>query len=327
VISARPETTSPKSFSRPFARLSVAQPQPQVVADRQSVALGPSPPKPSTPEPAIPGTSLRQTSGDSKAESASTASHLDFLAFSPRKNSEATTNSSGGLSFVGTTAIIPEPDADLEEDEVWGEYDDLIENDETIRVPGSATSSHGVPFQYESYESRRIRKSKMLPKESPTLTEAPKISHSDERVSHLTSSSVYSQEMSTRLKEALTALPTPTTPLSFTDFISSYRDRNIDSASKPNRSSHNSSRKSGSSSYSSQMSMEEQENPSPRSQVNLRVGSMTVSKWLTFGHVLFSPARDDVDQEGVEKAQSVLVIDGLGNGIPTPIYRCAMKTC
>lgn len=53
---------------------------------------------------------------------------------------------------------------------------------------------------------------------------------------------------------------------------------------------------------------------SPLSQVNLRVGSMTVSKWLTFGHVLFSPARDElVAATGSLKRHAILVIDGLGN--------------
>ena len=56
----------------------------------------------------------------------------------------------------------------------------------------------------------------------------------------------------------------------------------------------------------------------PISQVNLRVGSMTVSKWLTFGHVLFNPAREAIEaaESGSgTKRHSVLVIDGLGNGM------------
>jgi hypothetical protein len=41
---------------------------------------------------------------------------------------------------------------------------------------------------------------------------------------------------------------------------------------------------------------------------------MTVSKWLTFGHVLFSPARDElIHVVGSLKRPSILVIDGLGN--------------
>jgi hypothetical protein len=41
---------------------------------------------------------------------------------------------------------------------------------------------------------------------------------------------------------------------------------------------------------------------------------MTVSKWLTFGHVLFSPVRDElISVVGSLKRPSILVIDGLGN--------------
>lgn len=44
---------------------------------------------------------------------------------------------------------------------------------------------------------------------------------------------------------------------------------------------------------------------------------MTVSKWLTFGHVLFSPAREEIMHlEDSANAPSILVIDGLGNGMP-----------
>ena len=272
---------------------------------------------------------LRQSSGDSKAES-TTTNNPDFFAFSPRKSSEAASSSSGGFSFAGTTAVVPEPDAALVEDEVWDEYDDLIENENTIKVPVSATSSRGVPFQYESYESRRIRKSKIHAKESPTLASVPKMSvpsAEDEsmRNSGLTSSSVYSADMGARLKDAMATIPSPTTPMSFTEFFSGYGDRNNstpgDSVQKQPRASHDSFRKSTSSSshhrsISGLLTIAEQESSSPISQVNLRVGSMTVSKWLTFGHVLFSPARNSIiHQEVTTKRHSILVIDGLGNGM------------
>jgi hypothetical protein len=330
VISARPQATSPKSFSRPFARLSTLQPlQSPIVLDKDSVALGTSPTKSlisksnaTQPEPAskMIGLGLLQELGDSISEAAAT-SHHEFLAFAPRKCSEATTTSSGGLSFAGTTAVIPDPDAALEEDEVWDEYDDLIETEDAAKVPVSATSSHGHPFQYEKYESKRTRKSKMQAKETDTLNQTPQIqelndqSQSPPRQSILTSSSVYSTEMNARLKDALTKISTPTTPMSFTDFFSGYEDRNnsvhADSAQKKRRSSQSSqSRRSG------LITITEQSN-SPISQVNLRVGSMTVSKWLTFGHVLFSPAREAIAQSEGSKRHSILVIDGLGNGEAT----------
>ncbi|KAI0388692.1 hypothetical protein F5Y17DRAFT_474214 [Xylariaceae sp. FL0594] len=41
---------------------------------------------------------------------------------------------------------------------------------------------------------------------------------------------------------------------------------------------------------------------------------MAVSKWLTFGHVLFSPVREElVNDDSSLKCQSILVLDGLGN--------------
>ncbi len=57
------------------------------------------------------------------------------------------------------------------------------------------------------------------------------------------------------------------------------------------------------------------EEGSPLAQVNLRVGSMTVSKWLTFGHVLFSDVRHELAkaEEDAAERHSILVIDGLGN--------------
>ncbi|EKD20862.1 hypothetical protein MBM_01544 [Drepanopeziza brunnea f. sp. 'multigermtubi' MB_m1] len=331
VISARPETTSPKSFSRPFARLSTVQPLPKLqIFDKDSVGLGPSPPKSPTPKPCQGDSDTsdvnpvsRYTSGDSNTVNMD-ESHREFLAFFPRKSSEATTNSSGGLSLSGITAVIPEADAELEEDEVWDEYDDLIQNN---KVPLSATSSQGMPFQYESYESRQIRKSKVHAKESPTLASAPETKEQEielpERGSTFTASSVYSGDMSARLREALASIPTPTTPKSFTDFFSGSGDRDnsihSDSIQNPRHGSQGSSRKSiSSSSHSRSLSgldaIAEQENNSPISQVNLRVGSMTVSKWLTFGHVLFSPAREELMQlNGSTKRHSILVIDGLGN--------------
>ncbi|TVY90996.1 hypothetical protein LAWI1_G007069 [Lachnellula willkommii] len=334
VVSARPQATSPKSFSRPFARLSTSQPlyQPPTL-DKQSVALGQSPPKSPVPD-AISQTTerqdvkdptARQSSIDSKSDATTAASHQDFLVFPLRKNSEATTSSSsGGHSYAGTTAVIPETDAELAEDEVWDEYDDLIENNGAVKRPSSATSSHAGPFEYESYESRQMRKSKMKAKESPTLAPPPEFNEpiaEESRHSHLTTSSNHSADMSARMKDAFKVVPSPSTPMSFSDFFAEYGHRNNsvhgDSAQKPRRASRSRSRKSSSSSNNSRSLSKRpisEQDTSPISQVNLRVGSMTVSKWLTFGHVLFSPAREEIMQvEGSPKRHSVLVLDGLGN--------------
>jgi len=342
VVSARPETTSPKSFSRPFARLSTLQPVSEpITVDKDSVALGASPPKPSTPEPGISkvqpeqdlkGLGIQQGYAD---PALGDTGHGDFLAFSPRKTSEATTSSSGTIGFAGTTAVIPKPDAALEEDEVWDEYDDLIGNTDGVKIRVSSGSLHR-PFEYEKYESRMMKHSNMEPKESPTLQQSstvkgPSTEENDSRMptedairsSQFTSSSVYSTDMPTRVKETLATVPSPTTPMSFTDFFSAYGDRNNsvhgDVAKKARPSSQSSLRQSsgsGNTGSGAILVAATERNGSPLSQVNLRVGSMTVSKWLTFGHVLFSPAREEItDLEGSSKSHSILVIDGLGNGV------------
>lgn len=333
IISAGHAAMSPKSFSRPFARLSTVQPLPKLhIVDKDYVSLGPSPPKPLTSEPVHtdskvsegnPGSSY--TSFDSKAESTD-ASHHDFL-FAPRTNSQGTTIGSAGTSLADITAVIPKHGAKLEEDEVWDEYDDLVPNDDTVKEPISVSSSHSVPFQHKDWESRWNGKSSFQARESPTLTITPEIKKQEmeslEKCSIRTSSSVYNGDMSARLREALTTIPTPTTPMSFSEFISGYGDRNNsipnESAQTDRRGSQNGFKSTSSSRLSRSLSeldaVAEHENSSPISQVNLRVGSITVSKWLTFGHVLFSPARDNLMQlHEPAKRHSILVIDGLGNG-------------
>ncbi|KAK6585408.1 hypothetical protein PZA11_002135 [Diplocarpon coronariae] len=358
VVSARPKTTSPKSFSRPFARLSTVQPltSPQIV-DKESVGSGRSPPISLTPEPyphsrhpeAGPGGA---PSTSSEAGVKEEPSYREFFSFSPRKNSQATTNStnsSSGSGSVNITAVIPEADAELGEDEVWNEYDDLIQGNcnETVPQPLLATSSPGVPFQYEGFETRRTGQNLQVAVESLlTLDAAPKRSSLaletsiGERCSALTTSSVYSGDMSARLRDALDTVSTPTTPMSFTDFFEAHGDQkdsvSVSSSPKPSRRASQdslTSRKKPSSPSSHSQSMSgagsgarvmtgqavvnqgkesvSQQRGAESSGVNLRAASITVSRWLTFGHVLFGPARGEIEvrTEGSE----VLVVDGLGN--------------
>ncbi|ESZ92302.1 hypothetical protein SBOR_7293 [Sclerotinia borealis F-4128] len=325
VISARPEATSPISFSRPFARLSTIQPTLNLPSfDVDSVALGASPPKFSSPE-----TYPAQFSSPSSYQQ-------EFLAFSPRSsprnNSTATASSSSTINCADITAIIPEPDAALAEDEVWNEYDDLIEADGTPKQARiiSTTSSYGVPFQYETYQSPSSRILKPSLQASPFPNrELPEIPRRRSAITSI-SSSCYSVDVDTTIKvedkDTPNPIPTPTraaTPVSFSELFNGYGERNNSiHSSNFQRISAVESRKSGSSSNSSRISgaslmrIESEESNYPISQVNLRVGSLSVSKWLTFGNVLFSPARDEVGNlmDGPRtKCHSILVIDGLGN--------------
>ncbi|KAG5777876.1 hypothetical protein H9Q73_008448 [Fusarium xylarioides] len=321
VVSNRTEYVSPMSFSRPFrARMQLA-PDNLEVYDPESIAKGPSSSRPSTPVPDLTtdgstaGSTNNLSSRDSNPPALSRV-EKEFLAFSPRKDSEGTigtssSSCSGILAFSGSTAVIPQPYDPPAEDEVWDEYDDLLGEDAGKALP-SATSSRGTPFHLETYESKLASKEKPL--ESPTIVFDKKASRQSKAT---TISSTCSADMTERLRAAFQPHPSPSTPFSVSKFVSGYEDRNtntntnteVPATGEVSRRSSQSSRKTRRSDASSSS-----EDGSPLAQVNLRVGSMTVSKWLTFGHVLFSDVRHElVPVEGSLKRHSILVIDGLGN--------------
>ncbi|KAI0398151.1 hypothetical protein F5Y17DRAFT_215848 [Xylariaceae sp. FL0594] len=339
VVTSRPEQTSPKSFSRPFNRISVQlPPAPPVSVDQDSIAKGPSPPESLASRTACAASPERTASPIQPGEDQPLTNdpygfeqpREEFLAFSPRKDSECTASSES--SYLAHTAQVPEPSAPLGEDEVWDEFNDLLED-----APPSPTSSCGVPFPLETYHSKLTRKVSK-PLESPTVT-AELVQDARASVATAkttTTSSHHSTDMTARINAAFRFnTDPPTTPFPVSDPVSGYdrSDEKKDVEGEPEveqqeskadvhtssssvevektdkaeskRSSNNSKR----SSESSRLSEE-----TPLSQVNLRVGSMTVSKWLTFGHVLFSPVREElVNDGGSLKRQSILVIDGLGN--------------
>lgn len=318
VVSNRPEP-SPKSFSRPFRASLQLPPQAPDAQDSAPAAKRSSPPEASTQVPDLTMEGSTSGSGTVFTPSGGSVSKIspeinragkEFLVFTPRKNSEGTvgtsSSSSGIYSFAGATAVIPSAHDPPAEDEVWDEYDDLLGED---KVPPSATSSKGTPFHLETYHGRMVKEEK--PMESPTLAmDSRKVStHSMAP----TRSSCYSADMTERIRTAFQPHASPTTPFSGSDLVSTRGKWNDTVAevkvAEPRRSSLDArkARESDSSSSSS-------DDGSPLAQVNLRVGSMTVSKWLTFGHVLFSDVRHElIPVEGSLKRHSILVIDGLGN--------------
>ncbi|KAF4992778.1 hypothetical protein FGRMN_6931 [Fusarium graminum] len=317
VVSNRTEHVSPMSFSRPFRPSMQLAPDTLEVLHSEPIVKAPSPSRPSTPVPDL--TTDGSTAGSTNNLSSRDSNPLamcqedkEFLAFSPRKDSEGTigtssSSCSGILAFSGSTAVIPQPYDPPVEDEVWDEYDDLLEDDASKPLP-SATSSKGTPFHLETYESKLASKEKPL--ESPTIVFDKKAVRQSKAT---TISSTCSADMTERLRAAFQPHPSPTTPFAASEPVADHDDRDTHvenpATSEVSRRSSRSSRKTRRSDASSSS-----EDGSPLAQVNLRVGSMTVSKWLTFGHVLFSDVRHElVPVEGSLKRHSILVIDGLGN--------------
>ena len=263
-------------------------------------------------------------------------SGAEFFTMASRKDSHTTsgTSSSGVYSFADATAIVPSPGAPLAEDEIWDEYDDLLE-DRPAKARASTASSHGLPFHLEAAArsipdliSHQTKAAVTAPEAAPLASSTNQIT--DEAIPHgrpPVASSIYSTDIvldgadinNTGPRLSSVSQP-PATPFSVSEFVSGYgsRDNSVSKATKAasQRNSDSSGRSVARKLRVSDGSVYSQvsEDNSPISQVNLRVGSMTVSKWLTFGHVLFSPARDDmVLKVSPPNGHSVLVIDGLGN--------------
>ncbi|KAL1887004.1 hypothetical protein Cpir12675_006767 [Ceratocystis pirilliformis] len=260
----------------------------------------------------------------------------DFIRFSARKSSTASTATTFSTSSTSSGPFLPiyvntdvEPpiEAPLIDDEVWDEYNDLLGlasptvvrpislaipssipvysefyDDDQGCIPQSSTSSRGSPFHLETYN----------------LSLAPPTAPADG--TRLTrTSSIGSVDMTERLREIfapkpdLGSVPAPT-PAPTRPIPALPSGANAAGPSTRARSSTTSSNQSRTSSASSI-------SDSPLDQVNLRIGSMTVSKWLTFGHVMFSPVREQLigatapplGSSVTSAKTSVLVLDGLGN--------------
>ncbi|KAK3905937.1 hypothetical protein C8A05DRAFT_12302 [Staphylotrichum tortipilum] len=326
VVSARAEQISPKSFSRPFHRLSVQMAPVKLEAeDEEFVAKGPSPPKPSTPEPTYEDVAPVNDSNFSAliygiprlSPPTVNQAGREFLSFSPRKDSTTSSNSSGGLlSFADATAIVPSPSAPLAEDEIWDEYNDLLGED-TIRLSTFQGPSWPKPLRLEGSNNTAWTEPAL---ESPTLSPPPLpslVQALRQGMEH-PSLSLRGSDIAEEVKRMLECDPTPENSVSVTNSFCSQDDR-ADIAKQMEEKPASTKRNSDASALEVRRSNASSttqcsEDSSPLSQVNLRVGSMTVSKWLTFGHVLFSPVRDElVSDVGSLKRPSILVVDGLGN--------------
>ncbi|RDA90591.1 hypothetical protein CP533_6935 [Ophiocordyceps camponoti-saundersi (nom. inval.)] len=273
VVPSQVPVSSP-AFSRPFRSSGQAFPtiSPSVY-DPESIATGPTPPRSSTPT----------------TEAAASSSHEcvfklspevgEFLTLSPRQQSDEATDSSSSGSrgvrlFADATAVIPEPNDPLDEDEIWDEYNDLLDEGAARRFLTSTLPADETSRRMDIRGSRSTDKRRTT---STLLSNA---------LSHSTSGSA---DMTERIRRAFRPHPpqgTTTTTTTTENRLSTASNRTM---------------------FTDCSAISDDE--SPWAQVNLRVGSMTVSKWLTFGHVLFSDIRHELDTRNV----SILVVDGLGN--------------
>ncbi|KAI9724779.1 MAG: hypothetical protein M1812_000055 [Candelaria pacifica] len=264
----------------------------------------------------------------------------EFFSFPHRMVSDASYSSSSGImSFAAATAMIAAPDVAPGEDEIWNDYDELIDDvlsPQIPRTPLSATSSHGAPFQYANFVNPTPAE-EIFQVETPiglspgakadvkrTSSVPPTLSFSADV------SDLRSPQRSSRLFSAFRSSAMPSTPSSFTEFFAGYGERNNSDPAYSRTSAHSrriSSWSADSKPVSTVYSSKAPEKSHSRdtqllgytergrdanlgSSANLRFGALMTSRWLSFGRVLFSPAHLEVKQNRHDR---VLILDGLGN--------------
>ncbi|OJJ76263.1 hypothetical protein ASPBRDRAFT_115744 [Aspergillus brasiliensis CBS 101740] len=339
----RPHKPAVQSFSRPF---SVAQSPPSLtapVAERSDGISFPPIFTQSTLYPALSGNpadykfDLTNPFKDPLKGSvldfiAGPYSKEEFLRFSPRKDSIMST-SSGSDSLAAVTAVIPGPDSELTEDEIWGEYDDLIDH---VLSPQTASTL----FESESEVDHKLELATMASKTlQAEINETPGLSPPSEKPAvELTAPSPRSSTGSVRLRrsrivaELHSSLPLSSQP-SYSEIIASYCDDRSESSvvekevedklSAPKPVVEQQSGLLSSPALATSPSFEicrqrntalfdiaERDREGPTAHTNIRSGSLMTSRWLSFGRVLFSPAHNHAKGSDQER---ILVVDGLGN--------------
>lgn len=271
----------------------------------------------------------------------SPSSGVEFLTFPTRKGSEVSGSSSSEIfNFAATTAVVPQPGI-VAEDEVWNEYDELLDIIESPPPLVNAKRNRTAPTPLHLREESHITGLDATPEIAasyPPGTRAPMgdLPLPPRRSRFLTLTSRESTEL-------------VSTPLSFSDFFAGYGDRNRASAASKRQSISSGSRYSaqsrtsgiGSQRRSTRVSasvsgspqristsnsqhsrnsssekkrntaiMAERTTSTSGAETNLRFSALMTSRWLSFGRVLFSPAHMEIQSNLHNR---VLVLDGLGN--------------
>ncbi|KEQ77082.1 hypothetical protein M436DRAFT_37807 [Aureobasidium namibiae CBS 147.97] len=216
----------------------------------------------------------------------------EFIAFPPRKDSELSYTSSSGFgspcitrtSFVG-------------EDEVWNEYDNLLDEISPSRVRASDTSSFGAPtpFQYGD----------MIDHKPTTHNEAS------------TPRSTSNPEASRRASNFDTSRPSTT--FSISDYLVD-QDATSEAPVSPrkNRSSLVTPALPGPRIQRKSVSRKQERPVDNSASAELRFAALMTSKWLSFGRLLFSPAHEEAMTGDHTR---ILIVDGLGKEWS---YNCAL---
>ena len=326
----RPHIPPPQSFSRPFARRPAVVNEAPITGPELRAQDYVDRPLLGIQTGAIPS-NLSGDVGSAKPASAPVRSREsiygidknEFLAFPPRIGSEVSGSSSSGiLSLVGTTAIVPEPGTAPDEDEVWNEYNEFLD---TVESP--------APLAEESKEppETALRKKGWAPQPLHIRKESSRTGSSGSTEKKVTATFLgASAPMKTlpnppESSESRSFGPTAM-PMTISDPLVGYGYQNRSGAIHKRLSLSSGSQYSTSSidesdpdSFAGRENKQKKSITPPMagkthtgrvSQSTLRFDALMTSRWLSFDKVLFSPAL--VEARRSHKSR-VLVLDGLGN--------------
>ncbi|KAH8700795.1 hypothetical protein BGW36DRAFT_357439 [Talaromyces proteolyticus] len=262
----------------------------------------------------------------------------EFLQFPPRKQSQVSSSTSEADSIMAVVASIgPRLDTACEED-IWTEYDDLLDTVLTVDKGTAGNKEVNEPFEMVT------KASKTLQAELNALDDKPRVSVASDTLSiPVSESSAQLSDASVRLRRSkiATALHTSLSPspqVSYSDLIAGYAERNKSGndltlpdnpgvppnsedqtdeprSPTPTRTDFETTRRRNTMLFD----MAERDREGAAAQTNLRSASLMTSRWLSFGRVLFSPAHNRIKET---EAERILIIDGLGNDDWS--YYCAL---
>lgn len=265
----------------------------------------------------------------------------EFLVFPAQRTSEMScSNSSGSASLTAIPRLLPPFEVGPGVDEVWKEYDDLIDEVFTPQTGYSLRSSFGFPGQQRSSI------------EATASNEAASCRASHIRLQSITTG-VGNELPGTGAGRPLglsivpqgslapPELSTPGSPMSYTHIIAGYGNRGSKSSAvasvaidtSPPKSSTSLTPPSFRADAEGQGSSDKAISPCTEHgqeeqdgldlEVNVRFGALMTSRWLSFGRVLFSPVHESFSQaRQTSRQERLLVLDGLGNDDWS--YYCAL---
>ncbi|KAJ5773867.1 hypothetical protein N7457_008763 [Penicillium paradoxum] len=244
-------------------------------------------------------------------------STYEFLQFMPKKGSTSS-DSSGALAAV--TAVAPVPGSPPTEDEVWNEYDDLIDN---VLSPDESKPEDPIESEEEDRFGLATMASRALQDELNNASHPQSVL--GETSARSSGSSVHLRR--SRIVSALQSSTAPSSQPSYSDITAKHRIsiEDKDPQTSTAQPSAVDPRCEQQSTFLHSLAAvpsprpkfrREQESASPErewdivTRTNMRSASLMTSRWLTFGRVLFSPAHNHVKAGGQGR---ILVVDGLGN--------------